>query len=177
MIYSFYVFGQPEGPGPRPARPAAATVRICRNLTMKAILFVVIVLCFCACADSFVGSVPSSSPLHALNTIAIKTSSGYSLLRHGKRPLSMQHEASIPGTWTLSAELEGESSFAVLNLYANRTAMAPVPVQELWRGGRGIWKMNGIDFALEVNNSSEILSSPHALKILFFAIRSSWNIL
>lgn len=139
--------------------------------SMEAILFATIVLCFYSCSDGFIVSKPSSTPLYALNRVAKHTSSGCSSLRQGKMPLTMQHEASIPGTWTLSGELEGKSSFAVLNLYSNRTANAPVLVEELWRGGRGIWKINGVEFALEVHKPFEIHSChrPRVLKTMEFA--------
>ena len=68
--------------------------------------------------------------------------------------VTMQYEAGIVGSWTLSGNIEGENSFVILNLHANKTVTAPVLVEKLWRGGRGIWKLNGIDFALEVRRSS-----------------------
>ena len=64
--------------------------------------------------------------------------------------LMMNYEAMIPGSWTLSGNLEGESLFVILNLQKDKTVNAPVLVEKLWEGGRGTWKINGVDFALEV---------------------------
>ena len=62
----------------------------------------------------------------------------------------MNYESMIPGSWALSGNVEGKDLFVILNLEKDRTVSAPVLVEELWAGGRGIWKINGVDFALEV---------------------------
>ena len=125
-------------------RPPATAVEM-------SILFVVLISCCYAVASGFLSSIPTSS-LHSFNRRVIQSASDCSSSRSGNFAWSMQHEATIPGTWTLSGILDGESSFAVLNLHADRTVTAPVLVEELWKGGRGSWKINGNDFALEVHD-------------------------